>query len=63
MGGRAPALAGGYPDDPNSSVDTTVKALIGVYGVYDLVEMWQAYRLNSPLDNNIENFIGASIAT
>ena len=43
-----------------ASVDTTVKALVGVYGVYDLVEMWQAYRLNSPLDNNIENFIGAS---
>jgi acetyl esterase/lipase len=60
LGGRASALAGGYPDDPQASVDTTVKALIGVYGVYDLVEMWQAYRLNSPLDNNIENFIGAS---
>jgi len=60
LGGRAPALAGGYPDDPNAGVDTTVKALVGVYGVYDLVEMWQAYRLNSPLDNNIENFIGAS---
>jgi acetyl esterase/lipase len=60
LGGRAPAIAGGYPDDPHASVDTTVKVLIGVYGVYDVVEMWQAYRLNSPLDNNIENFIGAA---
>jgi acetyl esterase/lipase len=60
LGGRALALAGGYPEDPNANVDTTVKALVGVYGVYDLIEMWQAYRLNSPLDNNIENFIGAS---
>ena len=60
LGGRAPALAGGYPDDACAGVDTSVKALIGVYGVYDLVEMWQAYRLSSPLDNNIENFIGAS---
>jgi len=60
LGGRAPALAGGYPDDSQANIDTTVKALVGVYGVYDLVEMWQAYRLNSPLDNNIENFIGAS---
>ena len=56
----SPALAGGYPDDAFAGVDTTVKALVGVYGVYDLIEMWQAYRLNSPLDNNIENFIGAS---
>jgi acetyl esterase/lipase len=60
LGGRAPVLAGGYPDDPQASVDTAVKVLVGVYGVYDLIEMWQAYRLNSPLDNNIENFIGAS---
>jgi acetyl esterase/lipase len=60
LGGRTPALAGGYPDDSHASVDTTVKVLIGVYGVYDLIEMWQAYRLNSPLDNNIENFIGSA---
>jgi acetyl esterase/lipase len=60
LGGRSPALVGGYPDDPHTGVDTTVKALIGVYGVYDLIEMWQAYRLTSPLDNNIENFVGAS---
>jgi acetyl esterase/lipase len=60
LGGRAPALAGGYPDDLHAGVDTAVKVLVGVYGVYDLVEMWQCYQLNSPLDNNIENFIGAA---
>jgi acetyl esterase/lipase len=60
LGARSPAIAGGYPDDPVASVDTAVKVLVGVYGVYDLVEMWQAYRANSPLDNNIENFIGAA---
>ena len=37
-----------------------VKAFVGVYGVYDLVEMWQRYRLESPHDNNIENFMGRS---
>jgi acetyl esterase/lipase len=60
LGGRAPALAGGYPDDPQAKVDTAVKVLVGVYGVYDLIEMWQCYQLNSPLDNNIENFIGVA---
>jgi acetyl esterase/lipase len=60
LGGRAPALAGGYPGDPHAGVDTAVKVLVGVYGVYDLVEMWQCYQLNSPLDNNIENFIGVA---
>jgi len=34
--------------------------LIGVYGVYDLAAMWEAYRVASPLDNNIENFLGAA---
>jgi acetyl esterase/lipase len=60
LGGRTPALAGGYPDDVCAGVDTAVKVLVGVYGVYDLVAMWQAYRATSPLDNNIENFIGAA---
>jgi len=60
LGGKAKMLAGGYPQDAHAALDTTVKVLIGVYGIYDLVEMWQRYRLASPRDNNIENFIGAA---
>ena len=37
-----------------------MKVLVGVYGVYDLIEMWERYRADSPRDNNIENFVGAS---
>jgi acetyl esterase/lipase len=51
---------GGYPSDAHASTSARVKALIGVYGVYDLVEMWQRYQLQSPRENNIENFMGAS---
>ncbi len=61
FGGRSPIFAGGYPDDAHAAVDPTVKALIGVYGVYDLAAMWEAYRVASPLDNNIENFLGAAL--
>ena len=61
LGGRSPIFAGGYPDDPHAGVDTAVKALVGVYGVYDLATMWEAYRVASPLDNNIENFLGAAL--
>jgi acetyl esterase/lipase len=60
LGGRAKIFAGGYPGDPHAGVDTAVKAFVGVYGVYDLVAMWEMYRLASPLDNNIENFLGAA---
>ncbi len=58
LGGRSPVFAAGYPGDEHAGVDTRVKALIGVYGVYDLAAMWEAYRVASPLDNNIENFLG-----
>src|SRR5262249_43948995 len=61
LGGRSPLFAGGYPDDAHAGVDSTVRALIGVYGVYDLAAMWEAYRVASPLDNNIENFLGAPL--
>jgi len=49
-----------YPNDAHAAVSTKVKALIGVYGVYDLVEMWQRYLLQSPRENNIENFMGCA---
>jgi acetyl esterase/lipase len=58
LGGAS--FQGTYPNDAHAKVSSKVKALIGVYGVYDLVEMWQRYLLQSPRENNIENFMGAS---
>src|SRR5438094_5498646 len=49
-----------YPGDPHAVASAKVKAFIGVYGVYDLVEMWQRYQLQSPRENNIENFLGCA---
>jgi acetyl esterase/lipase len=60
LGGNSPPFKGGYPRDPHATVATKVKALVGVYGVYDLVEMWQRYQSHSPRENNIENFMGAA---
>src|SRR5260370_34154166 len=44
-----------YPNDAHAAVSSKVKALVGVYGVYDLVEMWQRYQFQTPAENNIEN--------
>src|SRR5580658_2095476 len=52
-GGHLAALAalsgkkftGGYPQDAFASVSADVKALIGVYGVYDLIAMWMTYQV------------------
>jgi len=61
LGGKGPLFANGYPQDKFASVSTDVKVFAGVYGVYDLVDMWQAYNRQSP-ENNIEKFLGASPA-
>src|SRR5262245_61147464 len=60
LGGGSPVFKGAYPKDPHATVNTKVKALVGVYGVYDLVEMWQRCLIQSPRENNIENFMGAA---
>jgi acetyl esterase/lipase len=57
LGGRK--FAGGYPQDAFASVDTAVKALIGVYGIYDVVAMWTNYQVQGGRDNNIQKFLGA----
>lgn len=60
LGANAGAFLDGYPDDPQAKTDAKVKVLVGVYGVYDLIEMWERYRADSPRDNNIENFLSAA---
>lgn len=62
LGGRSSVFANGYPQDPHAKVSTEVKVFAGVYGVYDVAAMWQAYNLQSPGANNIEKFTGASLA-
>jgi acetyl esterase/lipase len=57
--GREAAIFTGA-QDAHAAVSTHVKVLVGVYGVYDVLDMWQRYQLGSPRDNNIEKFIGAS---
>jgi acetyl esterase/lipase len=60
LGAGSEIFKNACPNDAHAAVSTKVKALIGVYGVYDLVEMWQRYQLQSPRENNIENFMGCA---
>jgi acetyl esterase/lipase len=60
LGAGSEIFKNAYPNDAHAAVSPKVKALIGVYGVYDLVEMWQRYQLQSPRENNIENFMGCA---
>jgi len=49
---------GAYPQDPFAAVAAGVKALIGVYGIYDAMAMWTNYQLQGGRDNNFEKFMG-----
>ncbi|MBM3529351.1 MAG: alpha/beta hydrolase [Alphaproteobacteria bacterium] len=61
LAGRSPPFANGYPQDPHAKESTEVKVFAGVYGVYDVAEMWLKYNIQSPKQNNIELFLGASL--
>jgi len=52
-------FANGYPEDAFASTSAEVKALVGVYGIYDVGAMWTAYQLQGGADNNIQKFLGA----
>ena len=51
-------FASGYPQDAFASTDAGVKALVGVYGIYDAVTMWTNYQLQGGRDNNFQKFMG-----
>lgn len=57
LGGET-VFKGGYPQDAHAGQSTKVKVLVGVYGVYDVLQMWQSYQATSPRENNIEKFLG-----
>ncbi len=52
---------GAYPHDPFAATDAAVKALVGVYGVYDMHAMWCSLQVQDGRnsDNKVEKFIGA----
>ena len=54
----AAPFAGAYPNDPYSNVSAKVKAVVAVYGVYDLVEQWNHDQVARPGDQITEKFLG-----
>jgi acetyl esterase/lipase len=59
LGGPAGKFANAYPQDAFAAVDSGVKALVGVYGIYDVLAMWTAYQVQGGADNNIQKFLGS----
>jgi acetyl esterase/lipase len=51
-------FANGYASDPYASVNPRVKAVVGAYGVYDMVQQWMHDQIARPRDQIVEKFLG-----
>jgi acetyl esterase/lipase len=58
LAGDANDYANAYRDDAYASVSTKVKAVVGVYGSYDLIAQWKHDLISRPTDNITQNFMG-----
>ncbi len=63
LAGEEPQFSSEYRSDPHASVSSKVKAVVGVYGVYDMLAQWQHDLLSRPRDNIGEKFSGAAAYT
>jgi acetyl esterase/lipase len=55
-----PAYSAVYRSDPFAATSPKVKAVVGVYGVYDMLAQWEHDQMARPRDPITEKFLGAS---
>jgi acetyl esterase/lipase len=60
LAGREDRFRGAYPSDAHGGVSTAVKAIITVYGVFDMAAQWSHDQLARPLDQISQNYLGVS---
>ena len=60
LAGDEPLYSSEYRTDPNASVSSKVKAVVGFYGVYDMQAQYQHDLVARPRDNIGEKFLGAA---
>lgn len=60
LAGDGPLFTEAYRQDPHAGVSTAVKAVVGVYGVYDMLAQWRHDLIARPRDQITEQFLGVS---
>jgi acetyl esterase/lipase len=58
LAGGEPLFSSEYRNDPHAAVSPAVKAVVGIYGVYDMQAQWEHDQLSRPYDQITEKFIG-----
>jgi acetyl esterase/lipase len=60
LAGSEPLFSSAYRDDPNAAVPVNVKAVVGFYGVYDMLTQWSHDQIVRPRDQIAEKYLGAA---
>jgi acetyl esterase/lipase len=60
LAGMEPSFCSEYQDDPHARVRADVKAVVGVYGVYDMAAQWEHDLVARPRDPITEKFLGCA---
>lgn len=60
LAGEEQLYSSEYRSDPNATVSSRVKAVVGFYGVYDMLAQWQHDLVARPRDNIAEKFLGTA---
>jgi acetyl esterase/lipase len=60
LAGAEPLLSTENRGDPHAAVSGNVKAVIGFYGVYDMLAQWEHDQVTRPRDQITEKFLGCS---
>lgn len=58
LAGEQPQFKQACPGDPHAGVSTNVKAVVGVYGVYDMLAQWHHDQIERPYDQQTEMYLG-----
>jgi acetyl esterase/lipase len=58
LAGDEPMFSRDYDRDPHASIPCNVKAIIGFYGVYDMLAQWEHDQITRPRDQITEKFLG-----
>jgi acetyl esterase/lipase len=58
LAGEEPLFADHYRDDRHALTPPTVKAVVGFYGVYDMVAQWEHDLITRPRDPIVEKLLG-----
>ena len=60
LAGAEPLFSSQYRNDPCAATPADVKAVIGFYGVYDMLAQWEHDQITRPRDSVTEKLLGCS---